>query len=355
LNGLRSCSFSAQGRRHHRRGNLDLRKLRTGIIGSMQIFIRTYLNSDRAQIIALQQRYTAAYPDAPIIPEEVYQMPSFEQGRNIFCAFSEDGQLVAYAPLLFELAAPNTEPNNLPTLPHRLWVEIKADPGFASTELVKDMLLERLVLRARRLLARQPKRPAQMIFQYRLSETPAIAYVASRGFAYRGSTYFMVRRLDDPINPAPPPPGMQIRRWKMETLADQECYIQARNEAFPEQQVRLEDWQHFMSSPQWKSGSMLAAFEGETLTGCALAFWDDVQNEQKGLKEGFTEYIFVRPAWRRKKVARSLLAAALQVLQENGLQAAILEVMAGNSRALSLYTTQGYQIQSESRLYCRSI
>ena len=141
----------------------------------------------------------------------------------------------------------------------------------------------------------------------------------------------------------------------MESPAEQESYVQARNEAFPEQQIKLEDWQYFMTSPQWASGSMLAAFEGNTLTGCALAFWDQAQNERSGVKIGFTEYIFVRPGWRRKRLAPSLLSSALEFLRENGQDEARLEVLASNARALALYTSQGYQVQSESRLYSRAI
>ena len=102
----------------------------------MQIFIRTYLSSDAAQINLLQKRYTAVYPDAPIVPEAVYGIPSFDQGRNIFCAFSEEGQLIAYAPMLLEMAAQPSDPGRSSSLPHRVWVEVKADPGIANTELI---------------------------------------------------------------------------------------------------------------------------------------------------------------------------------------------------------------------------
>jgi ribosomal protein S18 acetylase RimI-like enzyme len=141
----------------------------------------------------------------------------------------------------------------------------------------------------------------------------------------------------------------------MESLAEQEAYVQARNEAFSDQILTLKDWQYFMASKQWAAGTMLAAFEGENLTGCALAYWDEAQNQSSGQMIGFTEYIFVRPAWRHKRVARSLISAALQVLQKNNLSEARLEVLARNTHALALYTAQGYRSISESRLYGREI
>ena len=91
----------------------------------------------------LQSAYSAIYPDAPVIPGEVYLAPSFEEGRNIFCALDESGTLLGYAPLYPVLIRDSSG------LPHTLWVEIKTQPSCESPAEIKDQLLERIRARAR--------------------------------------------------------------------------------------------------------------------------------------------------------------------------------------------------------------
>src|SRR5690242_21305721 len=56
-----------------------------------------------------------------------------------------------------------------------------------------------------------------------------------------------------------PPAGITIGCWKMEQEAGQRAYIAARNECFPETPMLLGDWQHFMQSSMWASGTTIAA------------------------------------------------------------------------------------------------
>jgi ribosomal protein S18 acetylase RimI-like enzyme len=152
--------------------------------------------------------------------------------------------------------------------------------------------------------------------------------------------------------PGVPAPGrIEIRPWRMQSAQEQQAYVQARNEAFPDAPITLADWQYFLSSPAWHAGTTIIAFDGGKIVGSVTVYWDEAISGQTGRKAGFTEYIFVRPAWRKRGIAAFLIHQGLVHLREQGREVAFLEVKASNQRALDLYKRLGYQLVDESRLY----
>ena len=297
----------------------------------------------------LQAAYSAIYPDAPVIPGEVYLSPAFEHGQNIFCAIDDHGQLVGYAPIYPILVREASD------LPHTLWTEIKVHPKVDSANEIKDCLLERILIRARELGADVPGHPVHLTFQYYTSETASIEYVLSKGCRHTESMFKMRRDLSPEIpNPAPVE-DISFRPWKMTSEAEQQMYIDLRNQCFPEAPVALGEWQYFMMSPMWAVGTTYAAFHDEQLVGNTAVFWNEAENEQTGKKIGYTEYIFVHPDWRGRAIARGLITRGLRHLKEHGLQEAHLEVKAQNQNALRLYQNLGFEVLSESRFYVLSL
>jgi ribosomal protein S18 acetylase RimI-like enzyme len=310
-----------------------------------KITIRTLVASQLPAVMNLQAAYAAVYPDVPIIPGEQYLSPAFAAGQNVFCAIDECGTLIGYAPLYPVLT------HGPLSLPHTLWTEIKVHADCTASHEIKDQLLERILSRARELTQESPGHRVHLTFQYFPTEIASIEYVLSKGCSYTESAFTMKRDLSCEI---PPPVSSQeilIRPWRMESEAEQRCYVQARNECFPEAPLRLEDWQYFMQSPYWSVGTTFAAFDGEALTGNVAVFWDELENQRSGRTIGFTEYIFVRPQWRGKNIARSLINAGLAHLKQQGLEEAHLEVRAKNEGALGLYRSLGYEVIRESQFY----
>jgi ribosomal protein S18 acetylase RimI-like enzyme len=310
---------------------------------TIQPFAPDHVNA----VVELQSAYAAVYPDAPVIPGEVYLSPAFGGGQNIYCAFDERGELLAYAPLYPVLM------RDASRLPHTLWTEIKTHPACEAPNEIKDQLLEQLLVRAREVTHDLPGHPVHLTFQYFPSETASIEYVLSKGCQYTESVFAMQRDLSGelPSSSSSPAGEIMIRSWCMESEAEQQRYVQARNECFPEAPIELGEWQYFMQSPQWSVGTTFAAFDGDELVGNVAAFWDEGENQRSGKKIGFTEYIFVRPQWRGKNIARRLITAGLEHLQQQGLTEAHLEVRAKNRSALRLYTDLGYEVIRESRFY----
>lgn len=315
--------------------------------------LRPFTTADIPQVAGLQQAYARLVPGVPVIPADLYLSPAFHEGQDVTCAFFSDGteeRLVAYAPVYAQIVEDGPA-----QLPHRLWTEIKAHPDLPDPEPVKNSLLECVTRRALELVQPFPGRGASLVFEYRTNETPAIQYVLARGFAYTESVFSMRRDLTAPL-PAPAAlEGFTIRRWKMESAPEQSAYVAARNECFPEAPIRLGEWQYYMQSPQWVAGTMIAAFAGEALVGGVHVYWNAEENRQTGQKIGFTEDIFVRPAWRGRGIARAAIIEGLRYLQEHGLEEAHLGVRALNENALGLYQRLGYQMVQESRFYARSL
>ncbi len=306
--------------------------------------IRHFNPEDIPAITTLQQAYQQVYPHAPVIPGEVYLSPGFESGRNIFCAWSEKGELSGYAPLLPVLTGD-------PGFPNIVWAEVKADPHSKTSRAVKEALFERVLDRAREICADASGHRTRLNFQYHPSETASIDFVVSRGCTYLESVFRMMRDLSQPLEAVSPPASVEVRRWHMDSEAEQQAYVQARNEAFPDAPVALGDWQSFLGSPAWAEGTAVTAFAGQEIAGSVAVYWDETLSRMTGLKAGYTEYIFVREKWRRRGIAAFMIYQGLLYLKEHGREAAFLEVKAANADALGLYQRLGYRVVDETRIY----
>ena len=301
---------------------------------------------DIASVLELQKAHAEVYPDARVIPGDLYLSPGFGNGQNVFCAFHENGRIAGYAPLYSVLMRDQSN------LPHTFWTEIKVHPADEQGSEIKDQLFERLLVRTRELARGFPGHPIHLTFQYFPSETASIDYVTSKGCRHTESVFTMRRDLSLEVQSLPPlQEDIIIRPWRMESQAEQQAYVTARNECFPEAPVELGEWQYFMQSPQWSVGTTIAAFHDDQLVGNTAVFWDEAGNQKSGRKIGYTEYIFVLPAWRGKNLARRMINAGLRHLKEHGLDEAHLEVRAQNQGALRLYFDLGFEVLRESRFY----
>jgi ribosomal protein S18 acetylase RimI-like enzyme len=306
--------------------------------------IRKFTSDDIPQVMALQRAYQGIHPNAAVIPGEVYLSTGFEDGKNIFCAFDESGNLQGYAPLF-----PNLKEDS--QIPHTIWVEVKVRPDLASPQELKDLLFEQVLNRTREITQAFPGHPTHLSFQYHPSETASIDYVTSRGCNYTESVFRLMCDLSQDLPVVPAPDQIDVRPWRMESEAEQQAYVRARNETFPEAPVTLADWQSFLSSPAWQVGTTMTAFDGQEIVGSVAVYWDEEISGQIGRKAGFTEYIFVRANWRRRGIAAFMIFQGLMYLKEHGREAAYLEVKASNQRALDLYYRLGYKLIDETRLY----
>ncbi len=312
----------------------------------MPITIRHHTASDLPHLAAFITRYRTVIPDAKLISPEFYTYsPALEGGQNVFSAWDEAGALVGFAPVV---PAPATD-DEAATEPHHIWTIVVADPARTDGDAIRAALLARALERAQALLARfPPPRRVRLASDLMISQKADIDFLLANGFAHFESMYVMARDLTAPLLDLPLPSGVTVRRWKMESEAEQDAYLVAFNRCFPGNPKDRAALQFFMQSPMWQVGTALSAFDAEgTLVASVLSYWNPDD------KIGVTDDVFVLPEWRGRGLARYLVNAGLAYLREHGLERAALEVRASNPPALRVYEATGHVRVNEEWLLGR--
>jgi ribosomal protein S18 acetylase RimI-like enzyme len=98
------------------------------------------------------------------------------------------------------------------------------------------------------------------------------------------------------------------------------------------------------------------AWDGDEVAGQVRAYINDEENEQLGRKRGYTEFISVRRPWRRRGLARALIAASFPLLRARGMTEVGIGVDTENvSGALRVYEKCGFRPISRSTTYRRPL
>lgn len=189
------------------------------------------------------------------------------------------------------------------------------------------------------------------------SETDKINLIERRGYQAIRFSFDMVRPDLENIPELPLPKGVELREAEPEQLRQ---IWEASNEAFRDHWGYIPDpWENFASfidSPDYDPSLWRVAWEGDQVVGMVLSFIDKDQNEKYGRLRGYTENICVRRPWRKKGVARALIAYSLKALKERGMMEAGLGVDAENtSGALNLYKFMGFQEVKRGTIYRKLI
>ncbi len=116
-----------------------------------------------------------------------------------------------------------------------------------------------------------------------------------------------------------------------------------------------DDWSEdqysgFLESPQTTPELWQVAFHGDEVAGHILNYLGPI--EPDGSRIGWTEAIGVRKAYRRRGVARALLARSLRTVRDAGADRAALGVDTENeNRALDLYEGLGFRVVADEFVY----
>ena len=190
---------------------------------------------------------------------------------------------------------------------------------------------------------------------------------ADTGALYNAAGYTAIRWSHDMVRPlaagAPAipdvaaPEGLELASWTEEF---DEAVRLAHNEAFAQHwgsQPRDDemwagsvtkhrcfrrDWSRIVLDPTQPESDGRPAVAGYIACYAYPQDW-----EAAGHTQGWVQLIGVRPAWRRRKLAPALLAAAMRAFVAAGMDAAALDVDAGNATgALDLYEGMGFRVRS---------
>jgi ribosomal protein S18 acetylase RimI-like enzyme len=166
---------------------------------------------------------------------------------------------------------------------------------------------------------------------------------------YQGVRYAlrMVRPNLKDIPDLPLPEGLQVRPVLPEHYRTVwKAAAEAFRDAWGASEWRDEDLENWMNSPTFMPELWQVAWDGEQVAGMVLNYINEAENEEYDRKRGHTEPICVRRPWRRRGLARALIARSFRVLKEQGMTEAALGLDAQNlSGALRLlYESMGYRV-----------
>jgi GNAT superfamily N-acetyltransferase len=177
------------------------------------------------------------------------------------------------------------------------------------------------------------------------TEDGAQALLAAAGYEAVRHYIMMTRPIGLPLPDAPLPAGLEVRPVEPgHVRAIWEAMWEARRDHWGYVEPTERDYE------RWTRGRLFApelwkvAWEGEQVSGMVLNRLDEAQNEQYQRKRGYTQDVFVRRPWRRRGLARSLLAQSICMFRDLGMEETALGVDTLNpSGALGLYESLGYR------------
>lgn len=106
------------------------------------------------------------------------------------------------------------------------------------------------------------------------------------------------------------------------------------------------NFQRWIESPEFDPSLWVVAFDGDEIAGGVLNGIYREENEALGMQRGWLDSVFTRRQWRRRGLARALIARSLVLLRERGMESAVLGVDAENpTGALGLYESVGFKVE----------
>ena len=176
----------------------------------------------------------------------------------------------------------------------------------------------------------------------------AAGYTAIRYF------FAMVRPSVEDLPDAPLPAGLEIRDVLPEHLpiiwaAEHESFHDHWGYAPPTDT----DYAFFATDPVQSDTTLWrVAWDGDEVAGIVRSFINADENDRFGRLRGYTEHISVRRPWRRRGLARALIAASFPLLRARGMTEAALGVDTENtSGALRVYERCGFRPVSRQTTY----
>jgi mycothiol synthase len=223
--------------------------------------------------------------------------------------------------------------------------------GSGAYDPIRIWAEERLVAKARAIPAAQ-RRPAVMRTYTFGAEQGLARLLEATGWTRTGQGYEMVRATLDDIPDLPMPAGLVVRPIGMDS-ASRRTVWDAASEAFAderdEQVPTEEDWQASLEDPHEDPALWLIAFDGDEVAGGVHGKIDPQENAHHGRERGLIDAVYVRRPWRRRGLARALIARALVRLRDHGMTSAYLGVDGLNpNQAMDLYTALGFEVASTS-------
>jgi mycothiol synthase len=180
------------------------------------------------------------------------------------------------------------------------------------------------------------------------------ALLLGHGYEPMRRFFEMIRRGLDRVDDVPLPAGLEIRPIGRDRASLRPVF-DADTEAFRDHFGWVDGsdtaFEEVVGDPTLDPELWVVAFEGDEVAGGVLNGFHGSGDE----RQGWLESVFTRRPWRRRGLARALIARSLVLLRDRGVDAAYLGVDATNpNQALGLYESCGFSVASSATAYRRS-
>lgn len=209
-------------------------------------------------------------------------------------------------------------------------------------------------LRLRAIAAGYPTVPRRFFESFAAdSEVSATALLLSEGYSAIRHNFEMVHPDLENIPEAPMPEGLEVRPVQMDQLqAIRAASLEAFRDHWGYSQDEEPTVEQITSDRNFDPSLWRVAWDGEQVAGMVLSFIDHNQNAEYNRLRGWTENICVRRPWRKRGLARALIAQSLWAVKERGMSEAALGVDTENlNGALQLYQSMGFQPVKRFTIY----
>jgi len=174
------------------------------------------------------------------------------------------------------------------------------------------------------------------------------------GYAPIRYFYTMVRPTLDDIPDAPLPPGLEVRPVQTEHLrAIWDASVEAFRDHWGFSEPTEDDYQSWLTDPvEFQPEVWKIAWDGEQVAGMVRGYIHHEQNKQFNRLRGWTENIAVCRPWRKRGLARALMAENLRELKARGMTEAALGVDTENpTGALRVYESLSFRAVEQRAVY----
>lgn len=292
---------------------------------TMSYIIRNYQDQDADQI-----------GNFDFISMLAYRYNGDYTSENIFCAVSEEGDILASAHLApdqsWELIQDKSKPKDFE---FKLQLDLAINEKIIVPQDAVEELMNAVIDRAKTIRYQYPNKRVTIRHTISSDDIEEMDFFLSKGFIAKQNHLVMKRDLTAPIPHFPLPPNIKVINWKMETIEEQEKYLRAESAGDPFGICwSLNHLKWTKSGAEWDT---FTAFNGNEVVGSVMT-WG------LGNKRSATENIFVLPDWRRKGIAKAIITEALVFLKNKGKTEATLGVFGDNKNAIALYQSLGYRM-----------
>jgi ribosomal protein S18 acetylase RimI-like enzyme len=274
----------------------------------------------------------------------IMQMPSVDLETDTLLALGSEGQLVGFALVLIHPPSPLIRA--LTELHPQHW-----DKGIGTT------LCGWIEERARRSIPELEAGARIALLQNRLStDVSGRDLLLGEGYRVVRYNFRMAIELDAPLSQEPVPEGITIRPFVRE--AEGHALVRALRETFCDNwgyvdrgfEGEYKHWMHLLDrdpdcdpAPFW-----FVALEGVEIVGLALCN----SNMSEDPEMAWIWVVGVRPAWRRRGIALTLLQHSFGALRRAGKRAVSLEVDSENpTGARRLYEKAGMHVERQIEIF----